>query len=158
MTVAAPFDGFARKDEMASWFQIWTDEGEKRLVEVELNGMAAVHAQTGDGRRLVPLKVAARQDGGRMQLLLERQPGQPASHLLRLERPVRIGKVSVAAPVRHTGVKARYRPAAQVLEVQIESLPEAGEGMTVSEALALFPKVRPDPALARVLVQLDVER
>ena len=158
--VSAPFEGFHRRGEPASAFYLWPDDDETRVVEVELNGFTAVYRQADDGTALGSSQVAVRWSEGQdhLWMLVEGVPGKPAAQLMRLERPARIREARVAAPQGYTGVRVRHRPAAQWVEVLLPPLPQAADGVSSGDARTFFPRVRPDPERARVLLELVLEQ
>lgn len=158
--IRVPFNGLLRAGESATSFMLWTDIETRQAVEVEVNGMTAVYATAGNGRLLTPVNTAMRQvpdSAADMELLLEGQPGSPAALTFRFARPVRVGKITVSVPEKLPGVTVRYRVESQLLELQLDALPSAEDGVSVAKTRAIFPQVRPDPALARVLFHLELE-
>jgi len=157
--IRAPFCGFLRPGDDASSFLLWTDGETRHALEVELNGMMAISTTSASGRPLTPVKSAMRRvpDSTDMELLLEGRPGEPAVYRLRFERPVRIRKSAPVVPEKLPGMNVRYQAESQLLELHLDALPTAEDGLSAAGTLSRFPQVRPDPALARVLLRLELE-
>jgi hypothetical protein len=142
------------------YFYIWPSDEEGRVVELELNGFAAIYRTDAERRAYGATRAAAAgsEDGRTLRWLIEGEPGRPAVWQGRTERPLRIVKTRATAGGDFADVEVVHRDAAQILEVRLPPLPEADAALPADRARALFPGVWPDPARSRVLVEMDVER
>jgi hypothetical protein len=158
--ITAPYEGFWRRGENEAHVHIWPDMGETRGVELEINGCTAIYLTDNERRELGVARAAMAwsEDGRKLWLLIESEPGRPAVWQGRMERPIRIAGARTVAPERLAGVRVRHRDVAQMLEVHLPLMPEFESGRPAEKVRALFPRLRPDPARSWVLIEIDVER
>ncbi len=159
--VAIPADLFRSAD--AAWLMLYPDPDENRLVELELNGVLGAGRITFDRKRVGPslAAVADLPDGGGARMLLAAPAGDAAAHLVRWERPMRIGEARVVYPGGVRGTKIDFRDAAQIMQVEVPAMPAPdAEAPMPAELARLFPRTlhRVPEGYGVMVIEIGLER